>query len=76
MVLLGVLISGNYPGGNEGSDAYIEGNTRIILWRVLERLIAAHAFDALKLASPFRVGYQLSGDCLVVMRILNWPEAE
>lgn len=69
-----LFVSGTYPGGDEASDAYIEGSTRIVLWRVLERLIAAQAFNNLKLASPFRVGYQLSGEALVVMRILNWPQ--
>lgn len=68
-----LFISGNHPRGEEADDEYFEGSTRIVLWRVLERLIAAHVFDNLKLASPFRVGYQLSGNELVVMRILNWP---
>lgn len=69
------FVGGNYPGGDEASDEYIDGSTRIVLWQVLERLIAANAFDDLRLASPFRVGYQLSGDSLIVMRILNWPAA-
>lgn len=68
------FISGNYPGGDEANDEYIAGNTRVVVWKVLEKLIATNAFGNLHLASPFRLGYQLSGDTLVVMRILNWPQ--
>jgi hypothetical protein len=69
-----MFLGGNYPGGEEGNDDYIAGNTLIVLWKTVERLIAANAFADFKLASPFRVGCQLSGNPLVVLRILNWPE--
>jgi len=65
--------SGAYPKGLETDDDYIEGNARIVLWKVIERLIASDAFSALALASPFRVGYQYHDDELIVLRILNWP---
>jgi hypothetical protein len=65
--------SGAYPKGQETDDDYIEGNARIVLWKVIERLIASNAFSSLTLASPFRVGYQYHDEALVVLRILNWP---
>lgn len=65
--------SDDYPQREEHEDDYLEGNTRIVLWKVIERLIADHAFDQLHLTSPFRVGYQLHDQELVVLRILNWP---
>lgn len=55
-------------------DDYAEGNTRIVLWRVIERLIESNAFGQLPLASPFRLGYQMHDDALTVLRILNWPQ--
>ena len=66
--------SGVYPRGGETEDDYIEGNARIVLWKVIERLIASDAFSPLTLASPFRVGYQVHDEALVVLRILNWPQ--
>jgi hypothetical protein len=65
----------NYPRDDHGDD-YAEGNTRIILWRVIERLIASDVFRQLSLASPFRLGYQMHDDALTVLRILNWPQIE
>lgn len=62
----------DYPQDDWGDD-YADGNTRIVLWRVVERLIDSEAFHQLRLASPFRLGYQLHGDALTVLRILNWP---
>jgi hypothetical protein len=58
------------------SDDYAEGNTRIILWSVIERLIAGDAFHNLSLVSPFRLGYQMHDDALTVLRILNWPRPQ
>lgn len=68
--------SENYPQPNyDFEDDYIEGNTRIVLWKVIERLIASHSFDQLHLASPFYVGYALHEDFQPPpLRILNWPE--
>ncbi len=66
-------VSGQYPQGQKHQDDYIEGNVRIVLWKVIERLIANETFNQLTLASPFRVGYQYHDEALVVLRILNWP---
>ncbi len=69
-------VSGTYPQKNhEAEDDYINGNVRIVLWKVVERLIAAEAFAPLHLASPFRVGYQFHDDGhFIVLRLLNWPQ--
>jgi hypothetical protein len=69
-------VSGTYPQNNdESEDDYINGNVRIVLWKVVERLIAAEAFAPLRLASPFRVGYQFHDDGhFIVLRLLNWPQ--
>lgn len=64
----------DYPSKNNVvENDYVEGNVYILLWKVVERLIADHAFDRLSLASPFSIGYQLHEDELRVLRILNWP---
>lgn len=52
---------------------YLMGHARLIFWRVFERLIVENAFASLKLASPFRLGYNFHDESLVVVRILNWP---
>ena len=57
-------------------DDYLEGKTRLVLWRVTERLIQSNAFAQLQLSSPFRVGYQFYDKELVVLRFLNWPQEE
>lgn len=57
---------------NEVEDDYIEGNVRLILWKVIERLIVSNTFSQLHLSSPFRVGYQFHEEDLLVLRILNW----
>jgi len=62
----------DYPQDDWGDD-YAEGNTRIVLWKVIERLIDSEEFHQLRLASPFRLGYQMHDDALTVLRILNWP---
>lgn len=69
--------SESYPQPNHDfEDDYIEGNTRIVLWKVIERLIASHVFDHLHLASPFYIGYALHEDYQTPpLRILNWPNA-
>lgn len=68
--------SGAYPQTtSEAVDNYLDGNVRIVLWKVVERLIEASAFAPLRSASPFRVGYQFHDDGhFVVLRLLNWPE--
>jgi hypothetical protein len=67
--------SGNSPQPhNSIEDDYIEGSTRIILWKVVERLIDSKTFDQLHLSTPFHVGYALHEDGqTTVLRILNWP---
>lgn len=69
--------SESYPQPNHDfEDDYIEGNTRIVLWKVIERLIASHVFDHLHRASPFYIGYALHEDYQTPpLRILNWPHA-
>lgn len=65
-----------YPPREEWADDYAEGNTRIVLWRVIERLIERNAFRRLRLASPCRLGYQMHDHALTVLRILNWPHPQ
>lgn len=62
------------PKSQNGQDTYLEGNVRLIIWKVLERLIEANLFDSLALSFPFRLGYQFHGQEITVLRILNWPE--
>jgi len=57
----------------EDENSYLEGNWRIAIWRAIEQLIKMQAFDGLRLSSPFRLGYELHDEELVVLRILNWP---
>lgn len=65
----------DYPESREYEDGYSNGNGQLVMWRVLERLIDEGVFSTLRLASPFRVGYQIhDGVELVVLRILNWPQ--
>jgi hypothetical protein len=61
------------PKSQSREDTYLEGNVRLVIWRVLEGLLEERLFDSLLLASPFRVGYQFHDQKLVVLRILNWP---
>ncbi len=66
--------SDNYPQPpNSVEDNYIDGNVQIVLWKVVEQLIASEAFAPLHLSSPFYIGYQLHTGGLVILRILNWP---
>lgn len=65
--------SEDYPESREYEDDYAQGNVRVVIWRVVERLVETRAFSPLRLAPPFRVGYQLDDDELVVLRILMWP---
>ncbi len=68
-------MSEDYPQKNhEVEDNYIHGNVGIMLWKVVERLITSEVFAPLRLASPFRVGYQFHDDGhFIVLRLLNWP---
>jgi hypothetical protein len=63
----------DYPQ-DEAADDFTTGNTRIVLWKVIERLIADGSLRSLRLASPCRLGYEMHDDGeLTVLRILNWP---
>jgi hypothetical protein len=62
-----------YPETEKPQDDYLEGNIRIVIWKVCERLIQDKVFLHLDLASPFRVGYQFHERPLIVLRVLNWP---
>jgi hypothetical protein len=65
--------SDDYPKAEAWQDDYLEGNTRIVIWKVLERLIESGVFEQLLLASPFYLGYELHDEELVILRILHWP---
>lgn len=57
-------------------DGYLAGSICLVLWKVMERLIADEVFARLRLSSPFRVGYQFYFEDLVIVRLLNWPQLE
>lgn len=61
------------PKNQTWEEGFLEGNARLVLWRVLERLIDSDLFSHLHLSSPFRIGYQFHDQRLVVLRMLNWP---
>jgi hypothetical protein len=65
--------SKKYPKRFDQDDDYLDGNVRILLWKVVERLIATKSFQPLKLASPFIVGYAFHDEEEVILRVLNWP---
>ncbi|WP_165066686.1 hypothetical protein [Paludisphaera rhizosphaerae] len=54
----------------------LEGRVIVSLWRVVERLVQANAFDGLTRVAPFRLGFQFHDDEFVVLRILDWPGDE
>jgi hypothetical protein len=64
---------GDYPKGAAHEDDYLESNARLVMWRVVEQLVAENAFAPLALASPFLVGYSLHDQEEVILRLLNWP---
>ncbi len=67
--------SKNYPAQEEGQDHYLEGQTMLVLWKAIERLVAENVFLHLHMTSPFRVGYQFPEESLVVLHLLNWSTA-
>ena len=67
---------GVYPQSGPYEEDYLQGNVRIVLWRVLERLIKAKIFQQLHMSTPFRVGYQVEDHWPIVLRLLNWPTVE
>ncbi len=54
----------------------LEGRIIVALWRVVDRLVEARAFDGLRRAPPFRLGFAFHDDDFVVLRILDWPNLE
>lgn len=64
--------SEEYPKGQEWNDDYLEGNVRIVIWKVVERLIEEDIFEELRLASPFFIGYEVHDEEMVILRILHW----
>jgi hypothetical protein len=69
--------SNDYPEPKHpDDDDYLEGNTRLVLWRVTERLIHSNAFAPLHLSSPFHIGYQFHETELITLRFLNWPQED
>lgn len=51
------------------------GRVVVLMHKVIGKLVAAHCFDRLTMAQPFRVGVEFPRDDLglVVMKLLNWP---
>ena len=70
------LSSNEYPEQQKGEDDYLEGNARIVIWKAIERLIKANAFENLRLTSPFRLGYQVHDDELIILRSIHWANLE
>jgi hypothetical protein len=64
----------SYPEAEEQNKDYLANHTILIFWRVIERLIEEGVLNVLKLASPFRLGYNFHDGKLIVVRIINWPE--
>src|SRR5579884_4289875 len=62
-----------YPQREEGQDNYLEGQTRWMICRVMDRLVADRVFEYLAMTSPFRLGYEFHEEGLTVLRLLNWP---
>jgi hypothetical protein len=52
----------------------LEGRIIVSLWRVIDLLIEARAFDGLRRMPPFRLGFAFHDDNFVVLRILDWPD--
>jgi hypothetical protein len=70
------LNNNKYPEQQADEDGYLEGNARIVIWKAVEQLIQTNAFENLQVTSPFRLGYQIHDDELVILRIINWPHLE
>jgi hypothetical protein len=66
--------STEYPAERENENDYLEGNFRILVWRVVESLIASDAFNCLKKSKPFLISYGLHDQEQRILRILNWPQ--
>jgi len=61
-------------GDDEQRGAELEGRVIVALWRIVDRLVQAKAFDGLRRVAPFRIGFKFHDEDFVVLRILNWPD--
>jgi hypothetical protein len=62
-----------FEGIDDQGAVELEGRVIAALWRVVDRLVDAKSFDGLRRVAPFRIGFELHGEELVVLRILDWP---
>jgi hypothetical protein len=62
-----------FTGCDDQGAVELEGRVIVALWRVVDRLAQAKAFDGLRRVAPFRIGFELYGEEFVVLRILDWP---
>ena len=67
--------SPEYPQQQENENDYLEGNFRILVWRVVEELVENGTFNCLKSSKPFLISYGLHDQEQRIIRILNWPSA-
>jgi hypothetical protein len=66
----------NSPNHGPTYDTYVEGNIRVVIWKVIKELIQKDAFSRLKKTSPFHLGYQLLQEDeqeMVIINTINWP---
>jgi hypothetical protein len=54
----------------------LEGRIIVSLWRVVDQLVSSDTFNGLRLSSCFRVAFGFHDDEMIVLRVLNWPEAK
>ncbi|MBX3229209.1 MAG: hypothetical protein KIT84_18695 [Labilithrix sp.] len=51
-------------------DGWVEGHTRAVLARVVDRLVDGGHFASLPIAAPFGVGYAYHGEPMIVCRVV------
>ena len=61
-----------YPAKKENCDDWLEGHFRVLVWKVVERLVAEGAFDCLRKSSPFMIGYGIHDQEMSIVRMINW----
>jgi hypothetical protein len=66
-----------WEGYFNSSEEYpeLEGRIIVSLWRVVEKLVTSGAFDGMRLSPCFRIAFSFHDDEMVVLRVLNWPDA-
>lgn len=62
------------PKTDAEDESFLEGNARLVMWRVLERLVKERSFDSMKTGSPFLVGFSFHDEEPTTVDILNWPK--